>query len=479
MNPFRKKTYLYFLLITLLIGCQKQSVEKQELPIIPPLPQDNQIQVYFNHNQSANYHDEVLGGKRSGDDLEEAIITAINSANYTIDVAIQELNLPKISQALAQQHQAGVKVRVILENNYSRSFSEFSDQEINQLNQRDNLDYQEYFSLVDTNQDGKLSTAEINNGDALAILINANIPIIDDTADGSKGSGLMHHKFIVIDGVMVITGSANFTRSDIHGKLSFPDSLGNTNHLLTINDASLAQLFTDEFNQMWGDGPGGNLDSKFGVNKSDREPEKLVIGSTTVTVSFSPDSQGKSWDNTSNGLIGSTLQSANQSIDLALFVFTDQKIANILAISHQQGSEIRALIDANFAFRYYSEGLDMLGIARPKGTATRIASKCKYESENQPWQEPITTVGVPQLPIGDKLHHKFAVIDNKIVITGSHNWSAAANYQNDEALLIIENPTIAAHFEREFTRLYSTAVLGVPVGVQNKIQQQQQECSRQ
>jgi phosphatidylserine/phosphatidylglycerophosphate/cardiolipin synthase-like enzyme len=59
--------------------------------------------------------------------------------------------------------------------------------------------------------------------------------------------------------------------------------------------------------------------------------------------------------------------------------------------------------------------------------------------------------GVPALAPGDKLHHKFGLIDDKIVITGSHNWSKAANHQNDEALVIIDNPTVAAHFDREIS----------------------------
>ena len=46
-------------------------------------------------------------------------------------------------------------------------------------------------------------------------------------------------------------------------------------------------------------------------------------------------------------------------------------------------------------------------------------------------------MGVPILPKGDLLHDKFAVIDNKTVITGSHNWSEAANHGNDETLIVI------------------------------------------
>jgi len=74
------------------------------------------------------------------------------------------------------------------------------------------------------------------------------------------------------------------------------------------------------------------------------------------------------------------------------------------------------------------------------------------------------------------LHHKFAVIDGKIVITGSHNWSAAANYNNDETLLVIQQEQVAAHFSREFERLYGKAVLGVPVRVQEKMKEQEQKC---
>jgi phosphatidylserine/phosphatidylglycerophosphate/cardiolipin synthase-like enzyme len=84
---------------------------------------------------------------------------------------------------------------------------------------------------------------------------NAQVPILDDTADGSKGSGLMHHKFVVIDGRTLIVTSANFTTSDMHGDLTASQTRGNANNLLKIEDSQLADLFTQEFNIMWGRWP--------------------------------------------------------------------------------------------------------------------------------------------------------------------------------------------------------------------------------
>jgi phosphatidylserine/phosphatidylglycerophosphate/cardiolipin synthase-like enzyme len=454
------------ILTSLLIstGCQKEVS-------IPPLKQDPFIKVYFNNERSrqAKYTEPYRHITRSGDNLEQIIVDAIASAKSSVDIAIQELRLPKIAQALAQRHQAGVKVRVILENNYSRPWSEFTQSEINRLNERALASYDEFFTLADRNRDSQLSSQEINEGDALVILQNAGVPIIDDTTDGSKGSALMHHKFIVVDGYDVIIASANFTPSDIHGDFAAPESRGNANNLLKIKDYTLASLFVEEFNIMWGDGPEGELNSQFGIDKPYREAQQFTIGESIVTVQFSPTSSRIPWNDSSNGLIGKTLKQATESIDLALFVFSEQRLADVLESLHQQDIEIRALIDSDFIFRSYSEALDMLGVT--------LSDRCKYETDNSPWQEPIDTVGVPRLPGGDKLHHKFGLIDKQIVIAGSHNWSVAANVNNDETVVIIENATVAAHFIREFERLYDEAVLGLPVYIREEIEQKQTDCS--
>ncbi|WP_237396423.1 DUF655 domain-containing protein [Okeania sp. KiyG1] len=444
------------------------NIDRQSVAQLPQLPQDPLIEVYFNQSQASTYTESTRQQTRSGDNLEEIIVGTIANATSSVDVAVQELRLPGIAQALVERHQAGIEVRIIIENNYNRSWGSLTEFEVTQLSEREQERYREFFHIADYNMDGYLSQDEINSSDALIMLTNAGVPLIDDTADGSRGSGLMHHKFVVVDGKTIIVTSANFTNSGIHGDFFESMSRGNTNNLLKIESSELAELFTEEFNLLWGDGPGGKHDSKFGVQKPFRPVRQIFIGDTKVAVKFSPISNTKSWQQSTNGLINQTLELAQKSIDLSLFVFSSQQLVNTLENQSQKGVLIQGLIDPSFAYRYYSEGLDMMGIA--------LANKCKYEANNRTWEKPIFTVGVPNLPPGDRLHHKFGIIDNSIVITGSHNWTETANKNNDETLLIIENSTVAAHFDREFQRLYQTATLGIPSWLIKKVEKQQKEC---
>ncbi|MGJ5632592.1 DUF655 domain-containing protein [Nostoc sp. CALU 1950] len=462
----RQRYFLYiFLVIFSLAGCQRVQSYNQRPE---PLPQDPLVQVYFNHSESSEYKESYRQQTRLGDDLEKQIADAITQAKSTVDVAVQELRLPKVAQALVDRQKAGVKVRIILENNYSRPWSSLTSAEVGKLDKREQERYNEFRQFIDINQDNQLSPAEINQRDALMILQNAQIPWIDDQADGSAGSSLMHHKFVIVDNRILIITSANFTLSDTSGDFTNPNTLGNANNLLQIDSPELASLFTEEFNIMWGDGPEGQPDSRFGLQKPMRLPKQITLGNTQITVQFSPTSPTQPWSNSSNGLIGKTLDSATKSTDLALFVFSDQRLANILEKRHQQSVQIRALIEPQFAYRPYSEALDMMGVA--------LSNKCKYEVDNHPWANPITTVGVPMLPKGDLLHHKFGVIDSTTVITGSHNWSDAANYGNDETIVVIKNPIIAAHYVREFARLYTKVKPGLPPAIQEKIKLEQTRC---
>ncbi|MFN6199446.1 MAG: DUF655 domain-containing protein [Dolichospermum sp.] len=456
--------YILLLLLTL-TGCQQVQSSSQ---LLEPLPQDPLIQVYFNNSQSSKYTEAYRQKSRFGDDLEKQIVDTISQAKSTIDIAVQELRLPKVAQILAEKQKSGVKVRLILEHNYSRPWSSFTSAEIANLEKREQERYQDFRKFVDINKDNQITSAEISQRDSLAIVQDAQIPWIDDTADGSKGSRLMHHKFVVVDHRFVIITSANFTLSDTSGDFTNSSSLGNANNLLKVDSPELAKLITEEFNIMWGERVGGKLDSKFGLQKTLRKSQTITLNNSKITVNFSPISPTEPWVDSANGLISKTLSASKKTVDLALFVFSDQQLANILEERHDQNVQVRALIEPQFAYRSYSEALDMMGFA--------LSENCKYEVDNHPWKNPISTVGVPILAKGDLLHHKFAVIDNQTVITGSHNWSEAANNGNDEILVVIENPTVAAHYQREFDRLYGTIKPGLTANIQAKIDQQVKQC---
>ena len=65
--------------------------------------------------------------------MEAWLIEAIDAANEEVLVAVQELSLPRIAQALIAANNRGVRIAVILENNYSQAWSE---QRPSRLNQR-------------------------------------------------------------------------------------------------------------------------------------------------------------------------------------------------------------------------------------------------------------------------------------------------------------------------------------------------------
>ena len=89
-------------------------------------------------------------------------------------------------------------------------------------------------------------------------------------------------------------------------------------------------------------------------------------------------------------------------------------------------------------------------------------------------------LSIPENPSGEThlkdLHHKFAVIDNKKVITGSFNWSPSTTHTNDETLLVIHSPQLTKHFTREMDRLWDTAELGITPHLHRKLERQKIRC---
>ena len=73
---------------------------------------------------------------------------------------------------------------------------------------------------------------------------------------------------------------------------------------------------------------------------------------------------------------------------------------------------------------------------------------------------------------GDRLHYKFVVMDNKTVITRSFNWSPSSAYTNDETLLVIDSPKLAAHFHARDEPKVACAELGITAHMHRKLERQ-------
>ena len=116
-----KNTLGWMAAVLLCTGCSQVGSVVGKAP--PDLAMPNQIDVVFNHNTRSRYRSPLTGDWRNGDDMEAWLIDAIDAANEEVLVAVQELSLPKIAQALIAAQQRGVHVAVALDNNYSQAWS--------------------------------------------------------------------------------------------------------------------------------------------------------------------------------------------------------------------------------------------------------------------------------------------------------------------------------------------------------------------
>tara|TARA_B100000073_G_scaffold133189_1_gene109154 strand:- start:23 stop:373 length:351 start_codon:yes stop_codon:yes gene_type:complete len=115
----------------------------------------------------------------------------------------------------------------------------------------------------------------------------------------------------------------------MHGDAGATRSSGNVSHLLSIRSIELAGLLRAEFERMWGDGPGGKQNSQFGRGKDSQGIQAVQVNGIPVNVLFAPHSK----KSPEHGLIliPEQLAAAKRSINIGLFVFSDQSLTNVLA----------------------------------------------------------------------------------------------------------------------------------------------------
>ncbi len=308
------------------------------------------IRVYFS--------DPLAGGAVAGAEME--LIRAVELANTSVDMAIYNISLENLANALIDAHRRGVTVRLVME-------SEAMDRRVPRM------------------------------------LRQAGIPIT-----GDQREGLMHNKFTVIDGSEVFVSSMNYTASSFYNDF---------NNLVRIRDREMAWNYTVNFEEMF-------TSRRFGPDKQPNTPHPQVdVAGSAVEVYFSPD----------DGVAGQVLDElydARESIHFLAYSYTRDDFAEAMIELSQNGVLVQGVFDADQVRSNTGGEFDNL---RSTGLDVRLDG------------------------LSGLMHHKVMIIDRRVVITGSYNFSGNAERSNDENLIIIDNAQVAEQFMQQFDLIYSSA----------------------
>mgnify|MGYP001182196699 FL=1 len=133
-----------------------------------------------------------------GENLEEGILKEMESTTSALDLAIHEITSLDMAQALVKAKQRGVKVRVI----------------------------------ADSKQ-ANMKTSKIT------YLIQQGIPV---KVLGGKEKGVMNHRFAILDGKRVLTGSFDWSEASLKWHYE---------NMLILHESEGVAAYQKEFDRLW------------------------------------------------------------------------------------------------------------------------------------------------------------------------------------------------------------------------------------
>jgi phosphatidylserine/phosphatidylglycerophosphate/cardiolipin synthase-like enzyme len=307
------------------------------------------------------------------------LVNAIASTNYTLDIALYNLKLQDVTQAIMQAQDRGVKVRII-------------------------FDYKHVVPKV---------------GRDLKVLIDKGMNI--KLMRGKMRSGSMHNKYAIFDGTALQMGSANWTSTA---------EKSNYENMMFVYNPEIIWGYQTNFEWMW-----NQAISAYDLNAMppppgpipyDPNPSVNFNGQTFPNYIFSP--KGGTTD-----VLVKAIDSAYYEIDVAMFSMTSKPIMAALIRAKARGINIKMMLSAGMSFPFYQEAL------KNKMTLKFMDGRV-YRG---------------------RMHNKFTIIDNTILINGAFNWSANAENVNAENTILTIDSTYVGPFKRVFEKLFQQAK---PVG---------------
>uniref|UniRef100_A0A8B9EXA0 Mitochondrial cardiolipin hydrolase n=1 Tax=Amazona collaria TaxID=241587 RepID=A0A8B9EXA0_9PSIT len=120
------------------------------------------------------------------------------------------------------------------------------------------------------------------------------------------------------------------------------------------------------------------------------------------------------------------LLSARRSLELCLFAFSCPQLGRAVRLLHRRGVRVRVVTDAQYMGLRGSQ----IGLLRHDGIQVRHDQGHGY------------------------MHHKFAIVDRRMLITGSLNWTTQAIQTNRENVLVVEDAEYVKLYLDEFERIW-------------------------
>jgi len=232
-----------------------------------------------------------------------------------------------------------------------------------------------------------------------ALMQQAGIQVRDD----GRGPE-MHDKFWIFDGQTLWTGSDNITISG---------NFKQNNNVIVIHSPEAAAIYERQWADMWN----GDFNAR---SPSTVDQQMVTMDGTPIQVLFSP-------EDSAIAHILPYVQSAQTSIRFMAFQFTHDDLDAAMLERARDGVSVSGVFEAFGSDSQYGEMIPLF---------------CA--------QVPVRQDGNPQF-----MHHKVIIIDDEIVVTGSLNFTASADEDNNENVIILKNKDIAALYIQEFNRIWS------------------------
>jgi phosphatidylserine/phosphatidylglycerophosphate/cardiolipin synthase-like enzyme len=121
-----------------------------------------------------------------------------------------------------------------------------------------------------------------------------------------------------------------------------------------------------------------------------------------------------------------SLKSAKSDLKICMFTISDDPIADTIDECFARGINVRIITDDG---KIFDKGSDIMPLNK-KGINVRIDSDKSL------------------------MHHKFVIIDNMKLLTGSYNWTRTGADVNNENMLVTTNNKIVRAYKKEFQRLW-------------------------